>query len=281
MKRNSHTGADHWQTARKPVSKSQLGVLSQEIDDKKCFYRIRARNRVHFVVVDAGVFDEDTECRPYLLIPALPDFPDDSWTRMHVSRSPDGSLHTDIDHDPLPTITTTWHPRRIDVLSLRETERYGANVRGVLWEGRPAVAKIACWPWEISRIANETQAYKTIEKHLQPGEAALAPAFLGHLVENGRVMGLLLEKVEGADFASAGDLAPCADAVRRLHRMGLLHGDVNRYNFLIDRKRKHVQMVDFEHVQGFEERAAREELKRLPAELAEETGRGGPAMEID
>ena len=60
--------------------------------------------------------------------------------------------------------------------------------------------------------------------------------------------------------------------------MDMVHGDVNRYNFIIDRGSGCVRVVDFEHVENFEEEKARRELESLEAELSEETGRGQPLI---
>lgn len=55
----------------------------------------------------------------------------------------------------------------------------------------------------------------------------------------------------------------------------MVHGDVNWYNFLVDRvSGSSVRLVDFEHTEDFDELLAREELLSLPAELTEESGRG-------
>ena len=48
---------------------------------------------------------------------------------------------------------------------------------------------------------------------------------------------------------------------------------MNRYNFIVDRAPgRGVRLVDFEHVEEFEEGLARAELLSLPSELTEETG---------
>jgi RIO-like serine/threonine protein kinase len=96
---------------------------------------------------------------------------------------------------------------------------------------------------------------------------------LAHLTENGRVIGMLLEKVDG-DFASMDNITGCEAALRDLHRMGMVHGDVNRYNFIVDPVTSHIRMVDFEHVEEIEEEKARAEIASLPNELTEETNRG-------
>jgi tRNA A-37 threonylcarbamoyl transferase component Bud32 len=92
-------------------------------------------------------------------------------------------------------------------------------------------------------------------------------------------MGILLERLEG-DFALVEDLPACANALRRLHKIGLVHGDVNRYNFVVDKQSKSVRMVDFEYVAALEvdEAAAELELESLASELTEETGRGGSVI---
>lgn len=99
------------------------------------------------------------------------------------------------------------------------------------------------------------------------------------MTENGRIMGLLLQKVDG-EPACTDDLPGCEALVRRLHGLGLIHGDVNRYNFLVDRASEGAgaHLVDFEHVEGFDDERARQELASLPAELAEETGRGSTVL---
>ncbi|KAI9794375.1 MAG: hypothetical protein M1816_005444 [Peltula sp. TS41687] len=206
---------------------------------------------------------------------------------MRISRAAaHGSpLESTISYDPLPALETTWHPQRIDVLSLKQTERHRPNVHEVLFREQPAISKIACVDWMMPRMDNETWAYSIIGQHQQqhPGELAITPTFLGHVTENGRVIGFLLEKV-GGEFASLEDLPPCEEALRRLHGMGLVHGDAHRSNFLVERDNAgsggHVRMVDFEHVEPFDETQARWELELLASELAEETGRGGPAVEI-
>ena len=151
------------------VPKEDIEVLSQLINDDEGVYRVRAGNRVHYLTIPTNVFDDDTMCRPYLLIPKLPNFPDSNWTTMHISRQGDDNravIQSTIAHDPLPAIPTTWHPEHIDVLTLKQTERYRSNVHEVLPRGgdSPAVSEIACFEWDIPRIHNETNIYSIISK---------------------------------------------------------------------------------------------------------------------
>ncbi|KAJ9142580.1 Lipopolysaccharide kinase (Kdo/WaaP) family protein [Coniochaeta hoffmannii] len=262
------------------LPKSDIEILSQYIDDEAGYYRLRLGRRVHYVTIPSGVFDDDTMCRPYLLIPRLPDLPNSPWTTITISRDENGSLTSTISMDPLPEIQTTWHELRVDVLSLERTRRFRSGVYEVQYNGAPAIAKIACFKWDMARIERETWAYSIIARHhsQHPNESPITPDFLGHLTENGRTMGFLLQKVDG-ESACVDDLASCEALLRRLHRLGLIHGDVNRHNFLIDRvSGSGIRLVDFEHAEEFDDGLARAELLSLPAELAEETGRGATVV---
>lgn len=262
-----------------PIHRDSIEVLNQEIDDEKGSYRIRAGNRVHYVTIPTSVFDEDTMCRPYLLIPQLPEFPDYDWTSMKIRRSQGhGDLQTTIASEPLAEVQETWHPLRIDVLSLARKTVFNSGVHEVVHEGKSAIAKIACFAWHIPRIERETWAHRILVENRLPDEGPFAPRFLAHLTENGRVIGFLTEKLEGSP-AGIDDLASCQELVRRLHDLGLVHGDVNRYNFVVDRRPEGLTLlVDFEHAEGYEEETGRKEIESLESELAEETGRGKPVI---
>lgn len=257
------------------ISKSDVEILNQLIDEDLGVYRVRLGQSVHYLRIPTTVFDERTMCQPHLLIPKLPAFPRTTWTSMDISRAPDDTLEWTISSEPPPAIQHTWHSNRVDVLSLPKTKSYKSAVCEVQYHGRPAITKIACFDWDIERINNETWAYSVIAKHQQshPNDPRVAPTFLAHLTENGRVVGLLLEKLEGS-YASIKDQAECEEALRRLHDMGLIHGDVNRFNFMVDGTNGRVRMVDFEHASEFDEEQARLELSSLSSELGEDTGRG-------
>ncbi|KAM5441178.1 hypothetical protein MferCBS31731_003605 [Microsporum ferrugineum] len=259
----------------KCIPKSEIEVLSQEIDEELGMYRIQAGNKVRYLTIAGNVFDEDTMCRPYLLIPKLPIFPNTPWTKMDITRAADGTPLPIISNTELRGVDLIWHPDKIQVLSLKQTRRYRHNVHEVMFKGVPAITKIVRWEWELARMENETWAYSLLHRHQckHPDEPPIGPQFLGHLSEDGRVMGMLLEKVQGR-FTGPDDLLKCEELVRRVHRLGLIHGDVNRHNFLVNEETGDVRLLDFEHVEEFDEEVARAELEALPLELAEETGRG-------
>jgi len=65
---------------------STISILNQIINDEEGAYRVRVGDKVGYLTISTDVFDEDTVCRPYLLIPKLPEFPKDEWTRIKIVR---------------------------------------------------------------------------------------------------------------------------------------------------------------------------------------------------
>jgi len=63
--------------------------------------------------------------------------------------------------------------------------------------------------------------------------------------------------------------------VTRLHTLGIVHGDLNRHNFLIDEQSGSVSLIDFENAMDHSNVKAKEEIDSLKDQLVEDTGRGG------
>lgn len=85
-------------------------------------------------------------------------------------------------------------------------------------------------------MENEIAAYELFDNNhrLFPEERKISSKCLGHLTKNGRIIGVLLEKKKGA-HASLDDLATCEATLRQIHKIGLVHGNVSRYNFRFDK----------------------------------------------
>ncbi|KAF2789273.1 alpha-galactosidase A [Melanomma pulvis-pyrius CBS 109.77] len=261
-------------------------IISMEIDDDnetESEYRLRIGHRVKYLKVAAATFDRATLSFPIAHLPPLP-YEDDSWTVASISRNVEsGQLRTSLSGQQLAGVRNIWHGVRVDVLNLSRVERLtAATFEAVVCESTTpsmappppsppptVIAKIARFEWEIPRIERETRAYQL----LQQREPDLAPRFLGHIHEGGRVMGFMLEKLEDRRDASIGDLDECERALGKFHGLGMLHGDVNRYNFLVGTDG--VKLIDFER---FEEDAAEEgrarEMQSLRAEFVDQSGRG-------
>lgn len=254
-------------------------MLSMSVDDDDSFeseYRVRIGNQVKYLVISPGTFDRDTLSFP---LPSLPPLPDngEEWTVATISRDKtSGDVRTALSNRTLAGVHCPWHPAKVDCLDLERTRQLTVMASEVIShsptlpssQAATMVAKIARFEWELPRIRQETRAYQLLEKG-----CGLAPRFLAHLHENGRVMGFLLEKVEGRS-ASIRDLGVCEAALGKLHGLGLVHGDVNRYNFLVTEQG--AKLIGFEHLrEDASPEPRRKELDKLRAELADESGRGG------
>ncbi|CVK91694.1 uncharacterized protein FPRN_09528 [Fusarium proliferatum] len=185
-------------------SLSASGRLENEIIHDDGHYRLRTGRGVRYLRIPIGTFDDDTVCRPYLLITRLPELPDSPWTVMTISQDENGSLTSVISMDPLPEIRTEWHEQHVDILTLKSTRRFRSGVHEARYNDVPTIAKIACFEWEMRRIEREIWAYSLLEDHhnQHPNKSPIVPKFLAHLTENGRIMGLLLEKVmKGSQLA--------------------------------------------------------------------------------
>ena len=249
-----------------------------EVDDDDSFeseYRLRIGNQVRYLVISPGTFDRDTLSFPLQSLPYLPY--NEEWTVANISRDKTtGDLKISFSNRKLAGVKSQWHHIQVDCQELERTEQLTAmafeavshsTLPSTLTTPATVIAKIARFEWEIPRIEQETRAYQLLEG------SGLAPRFLAHVHENGRIMGFLLEKLE-ARSASIQDLDICKAALGKLHGLGFLHGDVNRYNFLVTEEG--VKLIDFECLQeNASSEAMSKELEGLRAALVDESGRGG------
>lgn len=134
-------------------------VLSMEVDGgTESEYRIQVNNQVKYIVVQPGLYDLDEVLSfPPALLENLPTFPPGNWTSMNVARGADGTPTRTTCSRPLAAVTRIWHPEKIDVLGLKETERFGARVRIFDWEGREVVTKTARFDFELRLVKSKTK----------------------------------------------------------------------------------------------------------------------------
>lgn len=170
-------------------------------------------------------------------------------------------------HHKFKGVETIWHPHSIDVTTLSIVQEMKTGVFKVKYGEGFAVAKIARFEFEIPFIENETRVYREIDGQ------EIGPKFLGHLTENGRTMGFLIEYLTFRP-TSRDDLVACIAVLRRLHTLGLVHGDVNRYNFLM--VEGDARLIDFDLCVTATEEAMMGELNRVSTELEDDSGRGAP-----
>ncbi|KAF2122498.1 hypothetical protein BDV96DRAFT_608531 [Lophiotrema nucula] len=240
-----------------------------EVDEDDAFeseYRLQIGNQVKYLIISSGTFDRDMLSFPVQSLPRLPY--NEEWTTAHISRDDTSSdLKISLSNKILAGVRCQWHRTRIDRLALEKTKQLTAMTFEAVSHSilpitlsSPAtvIAKIARFEWEVPSCFEGS---------------GLAPRFLGHVQENGRVMGFLIEKIDGR-AASLHDRNVCETALRRIHGMGLVHGDVNRYNFLVTENG--VKLLDFECLQeNASPESMRKELEKVRAALVDESGRGG------
>lgn len=265
--------------AQQPTSRPEIISMDFSTGGRDdCYYRILANAAVKYITVNAGTLDADSLMDMPLefetILPPLPYY-EDHWTQARISHdATTGKLTAELSAAQLPGVQEAWHPEMINFLDMKKGERLSLLAAEYTWtrngQDIPVVAKMARFAWEITYMKAETHMYKILSS------LDIGPRFLGHIHENGRVIGFALEKLAGRRHAGPGDLATCQAALRRLHAHGILHGDVSRYNFLIDLVDGTVVMIDFEKTTtGAAKEALDAEEASLEAELAEETGRGG------
>lgn len=172
----------------------------------------------------------------------------------------------------LAGIRGIWHSTIIDCLDLERVERLTPSTFGArccLVEGQPtvtAIAKVARFEWEMPCVERETDSYRVLER------TSLAPGFLGYIHEHGRVIGFLLERVEGRE-AAVDDLPICQSCLQRVYGLDPLHGGVVRYKFIIARDGT-AKLVDSENSRVTTDRSTKQiEMESLRDQLMEESGR--------
>lgn len=132
----------------------------------------------------------------------------------------------------------------------------------------PVIFKFAEFPWQMAYFEAETTPYEWIR-----GEG-VGPEFLGHVTEAGRVMGWVMEDLGDARTAEPGDLAACREVLGRLHAMGIKHGDINRFNFIV--RGDKALLVDFEAAKRCSgARELEDEYRLLEQSLNDPSYRGG------
>ena len=251
---------------------SKILHMTVDENDLDSYYHLLVDGRYFkYISIESGTYDFDDLCFPPVLLSKLPKFPPGDWNLGHIAKSveipsPHFAWTT---QKNFSSIETTWHPTYVDFLSLKIGELLMINVYEVTLAQfeSPVIAKLARFPWEIDYYNNETLAYSWIEGH------NIGPKFLGHLTEEGRVIGFLLEKVNG-HHAGINDLHHCRTAVSKLHRLGIFHGDLNRHNFLVSSSRAY--LVDFETARKVDDQQSLDqELQDLEKQLCSDSNRGG------
>ena len=250
-----------------------LEILHLSVDDTglESYYRVLVDGKYFkFVSIDSGVYDVEDLTFPKALLSKLPQLPPGEWNLGHIAKDENNSPRfVWTVQKTFPSIQNTWHPKLVDYLSLNLIKRLLPNVYEATMPELPfpVIVKFARFPWEIEYYDQETQVYSWIKGH------NIGPEFLGHVTEGERVIGFLLQKVQGRHAESA-DLELCRIAVSNLHDLGIHHGDLNKHNFLVQPTRAY--LIDFEGSAKTDDRKALElELKGLEGKICSGSRKGG------
>ncbi|KAH7141979.1 alpha-galactosidase A precursor [Dactylonectria macrodidyma] len=254
----------------------QLLQASVHEDDESDFRILVDNTVVKYITIAPGLFSQDDMCFAPSLFSLLPPLPSGDWNKGRVSRNPiTGIAHFEtVAKVQLPGINNTWKPCQIDHLELQMGRKLRSNVYEATCPrfGFPVIAKFARFSWEMPLLEAETTAYEWIEGSL------IGPDFLGHLIEEGRVIGFVIARIDNFRHATLDDLPLCLQALSTLHELGVRHGDTNKHNFLIHKGR--VTLIDFDNASRTASPHELElELRDLGDKLLDSTGKGGRVVE--
>jgi hypothetical protein len=247
-----------------------LSILDARVhdSDRDGFIRILVSDIIKYIVVDSKTFPcSFTPARKKLLV-ELPDIPLGDWTTIRLTRNASDhvlSFHS-AERVELPGIQTIWHSKQIDFLDLALTKSFTYHVYEATIKSDASsahefpsvmIAKFARFPGGIERYTGENEIYSKIER------LDIAPRFLGYITENNgigsRVIGYLLEKIEGRPVTSLADIPLCRSVLEKFHKAtGHIHGDAHHRNFMIRLDGSAAVTFDFEF--AWEEEEESEEM---------------------
>ncbi|KAI1944141.1 hypothetical protein LOZ12_004259 [Ophidiomyces ophidiicola] len=153
-------------------------------------------------------------------------------------------------------------------LDLPRISRISDRLFRVMCDGEICILKIAKFKHELSYLHQEISVY------LKLSDFAQAPKFVGVVYEEtkNRTIGFLIGAISGR-HPDINDFEACKKTVDLLHTHGIIHGDLNRYNFLINNHG--AQIFDFENsVLKEDAAAAEEEIQSFEAMFQDESDIG-------
>jgi predicted Ser/Thr protein kinase len=254
--------------------KAKIELLQAEVDENdQSFFRLLVDGQaIKYITIEPGIYSTEDMCFGPSLVSLLPDLPPGNWNDGLIARDGENGQprFTRITRTAFASVRNTWHPTSVDYLDLA----IGRKLRTGVYEvscplfTHVVVAKFARFEWEVQYMENETTAYQWIDGH------DIGPRFLGHLTEEGRVIGFLMERIPAERHAGPRDLEACRGTLSRLHELGIRHGDINRFNFLICESR--AVLIDFDTAQKCESQdSLLEEFESLSQRLNDLSNRGG------
>ena len=247
-------------------------VLSLDLEDSDYLYRIRKDRRIVYVSIQhpdiLPTADRTDSSRILARLRGLPPW-NDQWSTLTVTKTGHGiSCQADIFPPHRLSQLPLCHSNYYNLLDLSRICRVSDRISFIRLHEDSCVLKIARFGHEIPALHNEIKAYGVLEKH----GFRHAPKFLGYVYEEtiDRVTGFLMEALNG-HHPGIKDLGVCQDAVLRLHALGIVHRDLNRFNIVL--QENVAKLIDFEAA-AFRDSAGylnleQEELRGLAQKLAD------------
>ncbi|KAJ5451298.1 hypothetical protein N7491_000480 [Penicillium cf. griseofulvum] len=221
------------QCANTPIQNQRsITLLQAEADDDNDSYcRFLINGSVRYITITQGIWSTKDMCFGPSLASILPDLPICDWKDGLVTKHPETGepYFARAARTSFPGVKNTWYNAFVCYTDLEEARRLRTGVYEVKFPQfeELVVVNFARFDWEIGYMEGDTATYQSIEGY------KIGPQFLGHLTEDGRVIGFLMERISNARHAGPRDLEICQQTLTRLHALGIEHGDVNRFNFMI------------------------------------------------
>ncbi|KAF7616337.1 hypothetical protein AFLA_009834 [Aspergillus flavus NRRL3357] len=251
-------------------------LLQAELDETGLsFFQLSIHGRIKYLTIGRNIFSTTEMAFGPSLRSLLPEFPPGDWNDGLIvkDKSTGKPYFARAVRNTFPSVKNQWHEYSVDYSDIKVGKRLQTGIYEAQCPGfdTVVVAKFARFHWEIRYMESETTAYEWIKDH------DIGPRFLGHLVEDGRVIGFLMERISNARHAVLDDLEACWDTLSRLHALGIRHGDTSRFNFLMIDSR--AVLIDYDTAQKCDDyNVLCEELDGLAESLASTSNRGGGAL---
>lgn len=259
-------------------AKRKKEVLSLDLLENDYLYRIKRNTRIVYVsVLDGDIVPLDCRSDSFRILSKLRKVPrwEEEWKTLTVRSGSHGIESTPDEFSPhgldlgrLNVSSAMFY----NLSDLRTVSRISDRISRVSCDGETRILKIAQFKYEIPYLQQEVSVYSTLTSAGFP----LAPRFIGYVYEEtkDRTVGFLMEEIFG-NPPDIQNLSECVKTVRLLHTFGIVHGDPNRYNFLMTENG--AKVFDFEVSVAKEDvgpAAAQEEIESLEAKLKDESGIG-------
>ncbi|KAI1919881.1 hypothetical protein LOZ65_004273 [Ophidiomyces ophidiicola] len=240
-----------------PTEKPDEEFLSLDLAENDYLYRVRKGSRIVYISIFDGSIIPDEYKTSFCLLKTLRKLPkwDEEWKTLTVRRiTPTMAIEStrdeflphglNLENLNIPSATLFF-----SFLDLPRISRISDRLFRVMCDGEICIMKIAKFKHELSYLHQEISVY------LKLSDFAQAPKFVGNPDIN--------------DFES------CKKTVDLLHAHGIIHGDLNRYNFL--NNTQGAQIFDFENSvlkEDADPTVAEEEIQSLEAMFQDESDIG-------